>query len=130
MGNGRSIFGSPMPCGKCRKNEWGDAVWKIEYENSMLDDFPQSYNATLLIADETGFVKHFEKFNYATQKTNEILDIVGVVPVSSSGDKITMRQYLCKDCHEIISKNIDKLPEEWGYEAYYDAKGYELILLP
>lgn len=141
MGNGRSLFGEPHRCNRCGKREPGDAKWRIKYENTDIDERAEQYmfahmnKQKTFIADDQGVVRGMSALtgplDFATAKAEEVEHIVGKMNVSwSVGISVNMNQYLCEQCHDVVKARLDELPEEWGFEAHYDPRGHEFLVLP
>lgn len=130
MGN----FSSELEnCSIC--NKVGQCVWKVSYENEKIDKFCKENNIwspdhmkQILDNDETNesLQKLTAPMDFAVREANKVKSITGNMRITM-GEKITMIQYLCHECYKALYLKLEKLPEDWGWDADFDKSAYKRI---
>lgn len=131
------LLSSPEHCDSCKKEQ---PTWKVVYENSQVDDFNDRHNLIVKVnkkddkifyANPEGQMMEFSDFlkplDFAHARAAEIKHITGNIRITLS-TKVHMEQFFCDECHAKL--NLFQLPEEWGFEAFEDRKGFVRIDLP
>ena len=110
------LFGSPEYCSKCKIRDLHACKWRITYENVFIT----------WEVEKTKF-PYQDIFTFAKNKNEEVEHIIGSIRMSL-GKGFHMEQYFCDKCYSTLQLN--RLPEEWGYNCYFLEKGWEHISLP